>query len=81
MDYHDFGCGRGWGHSDVVHMNVSVRVVMVMMPYVRVVMVVMSDIVSYVSSMSGMVSLMVLHIGTSLKEFRLRTKEIIRPLQ
>ena len=68
MDHHDLGRGRGRGHGHVVHMYMSVRVVMVMVPYVRVVVVVMSDIMSYISSMSRMVSLMVLHIGTSLQE-------------
>ena len=86
MDHHDLGRGRGRSHGgDVVHMYVPVRI-MVMVSYVRIVMVVMSDVMSYVSSMSGVVSLVMLHVGTSLQDFRLRgrmhMKEIInRPLQ
>ena len=70
MDHHDFGRRRGRSYGDVVHMYMPVR--MVMMSDVRIVMVVMGDIVSYVSSMSGVVSLVMLHIGTSLQDFRLR---------
>ena len=68
MDHHNLS--RRWrGHSNMVHMYVSMRVVMMVpnVPNVRIVMMVMGDVVSYVGSMGCMVGLVVLDVGTSLQ--------------
>ena len=69
MDHHDFRCRGGrWDHAHVVHMYVPVWVVM-MVPYmyVRVVVMVMGNVVCYISTVSSMVGLVMLDIGTSLQ--------------
>jgi hypothetical protein len=83
MDHDDFGRWRGRDHAHVVHMYMSVRVVMVKThTNVRVMMVVMSNTMSHVSSMSGIVCLMVLCISTSLyTRFEIDKKNsLLKPL-